>query len=429
MKRAAVMTIGDEILSGRVLDTNGAAIASRLRSLGFEVTYHLTCADSVEEIVRSLRFCAERADAVVTTGGLGPTEDDVTHEAVASFAGVGLELHGAILDQIRVRFESRGLHMPASNERSAKLPAGGEVIANDHGTAPGCALAVGDLLVVSLPGVPRELLPMLEEGVVPLLRARFELGGVTRIRVLKTFGLTESRLGMIVERLPRPTGTLHVGYRPTFPEIHLALTAAGRDDDDVARVLDEFEATLRTALPTQIWGGEGDSFASVIGAALAARQWRLATAESCTGGLVAKLVTDAAGSSGWFERGYTTYSNESKVALLGVPADVLAPDGPGAVSERCAAAMADGARRAAGVDVAISTTGVAGPSGGSLAKPVGTVWVGLATPTETTARAYRFPGERGWVRTLAAYAALERLRRLLLGLAEHEPFAAREDRR
>jgi nicotinamide-nucleotide amidase len=257
---------------------------------------------------------------------------------------------------------------------------------------------------------------MLVDTVLPLLEERFGLEGVVLMRVLKTFGHTESRLGDIVTRIPVPDPRLRVGYRPAFPEIHLSLTALASSEAEARRWIDDVEGRIREAVPAQVWGVDDDRFAGVIGELLRARGLRVATAESCTGGSVAAMLTDIAGSSDYVERGYVTYTNEAKQQMLGVAAELFEPGGPGAVSERCAISMARGARDRAGVDVAVSTTGIAGPAGGSPDKPVGTVWIGLATPDGVTARLYRFPGSRDWVRTLAAYVALERLRRWLLGI-------------
>lgn len=428
MARAAVLTIGDELISGRVIDTNGALIAQTLRGIGLETVYHISCGDSVDEIRRCLQFCLDRVEVVITSGGLGPTEDDVTHEGVAATAGVEARLRAELLEQIRRRFEALGVEMPASNERSARLPEGAEVIANENGTAPGSVTDMNGRLVVTLPGVPRELKPMLTSGVIPLLRQRLDLQGVSRIRVLKTFGFTESRLGEIIAPLEKPDPRLLVGYRPTFPEIHLSLTANAPDAAAADGWIGAFERQVRERISDQIWGADGDEYAAVIGGLLRDRGLRLAAVESCTGGLVSKMITDVAGSSDYFERGFATYTNEAKQQMVGVSADIFDRGGPGAVSERCALEMARGAVEAAGVDVAVSTTGVAGPGGGSEDKPVGTVWIGLATPDGDSARVYRFPGDRRWVRTLSAYVALERLRRWLLGIEDVDTFRGRSTR-
>lgn len=425
MPDVAVLTIGDEILAGRITNTNSATISNMLRGLGIGTVCHLTCFDTLQEIERCLAFCHDRADVVVTTGGLGPTEDDLTHEAVAAYFDVPLELRREELQRIERRFVKMGVTMPKSNERSARLPANGRVIRNRIGTAPGCITSDGSRAVISLPGVPRELEAMLYEGVVLFLREQMGISGVSLTRALKTFGYTESRLGEIIAKVPSPSEALHVGYRPTFPEIHLLLTAQAADEATATAWLDEYEASVRAAIPRQLWGREDDELTGVVGDLLRSRGAKLATVESCTGGLVSKLFTDVAGSSDYFDRGFATYTNEAKQKMVGVSADIFEPEGPGAVSERCAIEMASGARRAAEVDFAISTTGVAGPGGGSPEKPVGTVWVGLSTPESTTAMQYRFPGDRAWVRTLTAYVAIERLRRHLLGLGESRRFTVR----
>jgi nicotinamide-nucleotide amidase len=416
MAHAAILTIGDELLDGRVIDTNAVTVSDQLRGLGLATVVRLTCRDGVDEIVDCLRFCHRAADVVIATGGLGPTDDDVTHRAVATYSGVPLELHDEELRKIRGRFEAHGMTMPETNRRQAELPRGGIVVPNPNGTAPGCIVVVGGKLTITLPGVPAELGPMLAETVLPFLKDRLGLEGVVRMRVLKTFGFTESKLGEIVSKIPTPDPRLRVGYRARFPEIHLSLTALAPDEATARAWIGEAEGRVRAAVPAQIWGVDDDRFGGVVGELLRGRGLRMATAESCTGGLVASLMTDIAGSSDYVDRGFVTYTNEAKQQMLGVSAELFEPGGPGAVSERCAVEMAVGARDRAGVPVAVSTTGIAGPGGGTPDKPVGTVWIGLATPEGASARLYRFPGSRDWVRTLTAYVALERLRRWLLGI-------------
>lgn len=425
MPEVAVLTIGDEILAGRITNTNSMTISNKLRGLGIGTACHLTCPDELQEIVKCLAFCHERAAIVITTGGLGPTEDDLTHEAVASYFGLPLELREDQLERIERRFAQMGVKMPKSNDRSARLPVGGEVIVNDNGTAPGCITSDNDRRVISLPGVPRELRAMLDNSVIPYLRQEMGLTGVSLTRALKTFGYTESRLGEIISKIPTPGVHFHVGYRPTFPEIHLLLTARAADESTALAWLDEYEKAVGAAIPRQLWGRDDDELTGVVGELLRSRGAKVATVESCTGGLVSKLFTDVAGSSDYFDRGFATYTNEAKQEMVGVSAEIFDASGPGAVSERCAIEMASGARRRAGVDYAISTTGVAGPGGGSAEKPVGTVWIGLATPEGTSAREYRFPGTREWVRTLTAYVAIEGLRRHLLGLGQSQRFVVK----
>lgn len=420
MVRAAILTIGDELTSGRVVNSNAAWIAETLRGAGIEAPLHVTCPDDVPTIVRYLGVCAEAAELVVTTGGLGPTDDDLTHEAVAAWAGLDRELDEGELEAIRQKFAFLGLAMPETNARQALLPKGCRVLPNPNGTAPGCIVESGGRLIVTLPGVPREMKAMLTDVVLPELAARLGLAGAMRIRVLKTFGYTESRLGAIVSEIPVPDPGLRVGYRPSFPEIHLSLTALAPDEATAAPWISTLEAELRRRLGARVFGVDDETFPGVVGGLLRERGLRLATAESCTGGLVSKLVTDVAGSSDYFERGFVTYTNRAKVELLGVPPETFADGGPGAVSEACVLAMARGARERSGADVAVSVSGIAGPGGGTPDKPVGTVWLGLATPEVESARLFTVPGTREWVRTLSAYLALDRLRRHLLGLPDDE---------
>jgi len=424
MPRVAVLTIGDELTSGRVVDRNASTLATRLRDAGIETPIHLTCGDDEDVIVRWLRTAHEAADVVVTTGGLGPTDDDVTHAAVARWAGVELELHDDVLETIRHRFTDRGIVMPEPNRRQAMLPAGATVVPNPLGTAPGVVLEREGKWVVTLPGVPRELAPMLEETVVPFLRTHFRIESVVKVRILKTFGFTESRLAEILAGVSVPAhGGLRIGYRPIFPEIHLSLTASAADEATAVAWISEYEERVRPLLGHRLWGVDDDELAGVVLDGLRRGGLRLATAESCTGGLVGKLLTDVAGSSDVYERGFITYTNEAKQDLLGVPPDLFAPGGAGAVSEACACAMALGARERSAADVAVSVTGVAGPSGGTADKPVGTVWIGVSTRDGTSARMHFYPGPRSWVRTLSAYTAIDSIRRVVLQLPDLDPLA------
>ncbi|MBZ0252682.1 MAG: competence/damage-inducible protein A, partial [Candidatus Methylomirabilis sp.] len=397
MPKAAILTIGDELTSGRVVNSNAAWIAQQLMGLGIETPLHFTIVDSVEEIVKWLGVLHEAVDVVVCTGGLGPTEDDLTTASVAKYAGVPLELNEAVLDQIRAKFTFMGMEMPPNNERQAMLPKGARIIENWQGTAVGSIVEKAGKWVAILPGVPREMKPMVIDSVVPFLRDTYGLSGVMKIRTLKTFGFTESKLGTIVQQIPAPDPNLRIGYRPSFPEIHLSLTALAPDERTADAWIAEFEGEVRRRISRFVWGADADEFAGVVGALLKERKWKVATAESCTGGLVSKMLTDIPGSSDFFERGFVTYSNEAKRETLGVDAALFKPGGPGAVSEECVLEMAALARAKAGTHCALSLSGIAGPTGGSEDKPVGTVWIGLATPEGASARLFTIPGTRDWV--------------------------------
>lgn len=416
----AILTIGDELTSGRVTNTNAAWIASRLREAGLETVLHVTCRDVLEEIVACLGFCHGQAEMVITTGGLGPTTDDITHEAVAAYAGVEQVLDEHEVQVLRGRFESMGMPMPDSNLRQAMIPVGARVLPNEQGTAPGIALQAGGGWIVTLPGVPREMKPMMTQEVIPLLRERYGIRGVMKIRVLKTFGYTESRLANLLADVELPDPGLRIGYRPRFPEIHISITASAPDEATADAWIADCEKVLAGKLGKRLWGTDDDDLASVVLDLMRTGGHTLATAESCTGGLVSKLVTDIAGSSDVFERGLVTYTNEAKMQLLGVPPAVFGQDGPGAVSEQCVLAMARGAIEHSTASHALAISGIAGPGGGTGDRPVGTVWIALATPEGDTARRYRIPGPRRWVRTLSAHIALERLRRHLLALEDEE---------
>jgi nicotinamide-nucleotide amidase len=344
----------------------------------------------------------------VCTGGLGPTTDDITTEVVAHTLGVALERDEASLDHIRRRFEKLGRTMSESNAKQADFPHGADVLANPIGTAPGFAVTVGEARAFFMPGVPREMKKMFEEQVVPHIRA---LAPKSSYQVrLRTFGLPESvvgeRLGGVEGAFPGVT----IGYRAHFPEIEVKVLARAQDEATARRVCEAATTEVRARLHDVIYGDGDDTFAGVVGRALRARGYTLAIAESCTGGLVGHMITREPGASDFLLVDAVTYANSAKTRLLGVEEDVLR--GHGAVSPEVAAAMAEGVRRVSNADIALSLTGVAGPSGGTEDKPVGTVFLAVASAGGTVVKKREFSafGDRVMIQTLAAYAGLAMVR-------------------
>lgn len=401
------LSIGDELLDGRLADTNSQHLGDALAPHGLTLARVTAVDDDVATIAEAVLEAAARADVVVTSGGLGPTTDDLTARGVARAAGCDVRLDEETLAAIARRFAERGLDMPDNNRRQAELPSSGEVLGNEAGIAPGFATRVGGAEVFSLPGVPREYRWMLANKVLPRVLGRLaaRVGEVVERRSLRCLGITESRLDAALAELSRRNPDVLLQYRTSFPENHARLVVRGRDARAVAERADALAAEARAAIGGACYGIGERSLAERLVSALIERGRTVAVAESCTGGLLGKALTDVAGSSAAFRGGVIAYANDVKERLLDVDAELLARHG--AVSEEVAAAMATGARALLGVDYALSVTGVAGPGGGSEDKPVGTVCFGLAGEggVETKRRLLLAP-TREMIRELSAAVAM-----------------------
>lgn len=407
-----VVAVGDELLSGATLDTNAARIARELEAVGVRVVRKTTVRDREDDITDAVRTALQRTGAVITTGGLGPTDDDVTRAAVARAFGRPLEFREELWTRLKRRYARIG-PIPESNRKQAQVPKGGRVLANDRGTAPGIVLEERDRLAILLPGVPHEMAAMLAGSVVPLLGERARRAGRRPFRrVLRTASIAESA---IAEKV---SGRLHdlpleLAYLPEVEGVDLRLSCWERSEAAAAPVLDEGERRLRELMGSHIYA-EGDrDLAEVVGDLLRDRGLTLVVAESCTAGLVAARLTDWPGASDFLWGGMIAYANRAKTDLLGVPEDVLAAHG--AVSEVTARAMAEGACQRSGADASIAVTGIAGPTGGTPEKPVGTVWLAVRVDGQTVARRRHYPGARDVIRARAAQGALDLLRLKLFG--------------
>jgi nicotinamide-nucleotide amidase len=448
LSTAAILATGDEIVGGRTVDTNSSWLADRLAANGVEVTTFLAVSDDIEDIRWAWRAAAERVDLVISTGGLGPTTDDLTTEAVAGRAGATLRLDERQAERIREVFRRRGRPMPENNLRQAMIPDGAEVIDNDNGTAPGFRLRLprtggGHSWGVVLPGVPREMKPMFEGTVLPWLATRVDPARVFAVRTFQTFGLSESALD---ERLRGvvPLDRARLAFRASFPKISVRVSVAGERERAEAEV-ETFAAAVRERIADIVYAEGEATMEQEVGRLLKEKHLMLATAESCSGGLIASRLTDVPGSSAYYSGGLVAYSNDLKQRLLGVPVETLKEHG--AVSEPVARAMALGALAAADADIAVATTGIAGPDGGTEDKPVGTVAIAIArrgdagrgvlarrvagaADATVDSRLYRLWGGRDWVKTLTSQVALDWVRRDLQGLSVLEPsqLAARAGR-
>lgn len=408
----AVIAVGSELLALGRADTNSPHIAAAVQRHGLAVRFTTVVGDDRDDLTDAVRHALARADLVVCTGGLGPTDDDRTRDVAAAVLGIPMHEDGGVLAAIRDRFGRRGLTMPDINRRQAMVPAGATVVPNDRGTAPGLWIPAGDRAMLLLPGPPREMVPMLEHALSTHVAPRWG-GGLIRQRALVVAGRSESWVDERAQPVygpwrdePLPIITTILASLGT---VELHLSCHGTDDAALARRLDAAVAALDAALGGDVVNHDGRSLERTVGELLAARGWRVALAESCTGGLVTTRLTDVAGSSAWVDRAVVSYSNAAKVDALGVPEVLIATHG--AVSEPVAAAMAEGVRRRAGVDLAVAITGIAGPGGGSEEKPVGLVCFAVTGARGTEVRTSRFTGDRAVVRSLAATTALDLLRR------------------
>jgi nicotinamide-nucleotide amidase len=407
---AEILAVGSELLTSFRQDTNSLFLAGRLNDGGVDVRWKTVVGDDQSDLAAAFRQARARADIVIATGGLGPTADDLTREVAARVLGLTLEEDAAILEQIRARFQARGMKMPDANRRQAGVPQGAVVLPNPRGTAPGLWMESGDGVVVLLPGPPREMQPMFDEHVAPRIRARAGARTVRR-RVIKTTGRSESAIEEVAHPiysslgLPIPIDTTILAA-PGQIELHLS--ARGDDAGAMDAALEVAVQRLAAALEPAVVSLDGRPLEAVVGEALRDRGLTIAVAESCTGGLVTGRLTDVPGSSGWVVGGVIAYDNTVKTRELGVSEADLGAHG--AVSEPVARAMARGVRARFAADVGIAVTGIAGPSGGTPEKPVGTVVIAAVTPGAESVRTFSFPGDRATVRQHSVAAALNMVR-------------------
>lgn len=417
VRTAEIIAVGSEMLTPHKIDTNSLFLTGRLNELGIVVRAKAVVADDRDELAAVVRGALARADLLILTGGLGPTADDLTRDVVAEVLAVPLDEDPEILQAIRARFDRRGVRMPEINRRQAQVPRGARVLPNPNGTAPGLLCESGGVLVALLPGPPRELQPMVEAELVPVLRQSTG-GRLLMRRVIKTTGRSESQVEEMAHPVYSRLGDAEVEVATTVlatpGQIEVHLAATGHDVSRMDRMLDDGVAALVAALGPCVFSTDGRSLEAVVGNLLRDRGWGIAVAESCTGGTLAGRLTDVPGSSAWVLGGVVAYANEVKVRQLDVPLDLI--DAHGAVSEPVARAMAAGVLARFDADLAVAVTGIAGPGGGSALKPVGTVVVALVLAAGTSVvRTFAFPGDRDAIRRHATAAALELVRQALLG--------------
>ncbi len=409
-----IIAIGNELTSGRVLNTTSGFAAGLLFGAGHEIISMATVGDTPEEISRTLLQAIRRADFIIVTGGLGATSDDLTSEVVGQVLGRPPVFHPEIFAKIKARHPNLDSQPLGILQKLALLPAGAEIL-NPEAKMAGYLLVHEGKPVFFLPGVPYEMQELLVDKVIPRLDL-WHGNGTKQVkqRVYKIFGLGETEINRRMAHIEKTEDDrIRIGYYPVFPEVHLSLTVTTEDGSSLKNIFQHLEGEIKTALEDFLFGTDDDTLQSVVGELLQNRGKILATAESCSGGLIGHKITSVSGSSNYYAGGVIAYSNDLKEKLLGVEPDLIAKHG--AVSSAVAREMAAGIRTGAAADIGLSVTGIAGPTGGTPEKPVGTVFIGLSTPDETTDIPCRFSGNRWQVQEITAVTALDLIRRLLLG--------------
>jgi nicotinamide-nucleotide amidase len=409
--RAEIIATGSELLSGGVVDTNSVFLAEELLEIGIETAFKTIVGDSDKDMEDAVRTARDRVDVILVTGGIGPTEDDITRKAMARVLKKRLVLSDDALKAVKAVFSAKGKTYPGANDRQALIPAGARLLMNPVGVAPGFLLIEDEKFVAVLPGVPAEMQAMFRENLRPALEEHFGGKAVIRRKVLHTCGLSESKVNELIQDIlkqKRPA----VGLTARDTGVDIRIVAHEGSGVRSRSTVERTEAEIRKKLGDAVYGIDGQEMEEVVGALLLQRKMTLSVAESCTGGMIGARITNIAGSSAYFERGVVTYSNAAKVELLGVPADLI--ERHGAVSREVAKAMAQGMRERAKTDMGLAVTGIAGPAGGTPEKPAGLVYIALATADGVAVNENRFLGARDHVRQRSAQMALDMVRRYLI---------------
>jgi nicotinamide-nucleotide amidase len=409
--KVEIITIGNEVISGHIVDTNAAFLSDTAFSVGAQVTRIVSVGDDIKAIVEAMQEAMMRADLIVVTGGLGPTPDDLTTEAAAQALGRIRALHKEYVAILREKFQRWNLGFNPADERVAYLPDGAKPLPNPVGLC-GFRLDEGEKTIFFLPGVHREVKELVRGSLLPFLREKMRGGNrIVRSLLFKIFGPTEARVKEIIQGIE---GDMEMAYLPSFPEIHLRVVVRGTDEGEVEERSKRYADELVARLGAYLFGRGDEVMEGVMGRLLKEKGATIAVAESCTGGLIAHRITEIPGSSAYFLRGVVAYSSLAKEELLGVPHAMLERYGP--VSREIAAQMAGGIRENSGATIGLATTGIAGPTGATLATPVGTVFIALATETILEVKQYDFFGDRHQIKLMASEVALDKARRYLLGI-------------
>jgi nicotinamide-nucleotide amidase len=410
--KAEIITIGDELLIGQVVDTNSAWMGEVLNQIGIKINRITSISDNREEIISTLKEASQRAKLILITGGLGPTNDDITKKTLADFFGVSMRFDEKAFEDVVHLFSIRGREVSAINRMQAEVPENCITLYNKVGTAPGMWFDEKDVVYVSMPGVPYEMKYLMENEVIPRVKERFKTPYIVHSTIL-TFGIGESflaeKIAAFENALP---DNIKLAYLPSAGSVRLRLSGSGENEQELNTMVSQLTTTLSDLIPEFIYGYDKDELPKVVGDMLKSKGLTLATAESCSGGFMAHLITSIPGSSAYYMGSSVTYSNESKTQLLNIPPSLI--EQHGAVSEPVVLAMVESVKKLFNVDCAIATTGVAGPGGGTPEKPVGTVWVGVSTPFETKTYLLKLGDNRLRTIEVAALSGLNLLRKTLL---------------
>lgn len=411
MLKSKIISIGDEILIGQIVNSNASYISEELYSIGIPVERIVTIGDTENALLEELSDSDKNFDVTVITGGLGPTHDDITKPILLKYFDDVLVSDEKVLNHVKSIFSNRGIEMPVVNYEQAKIPKKSKVIWNENGTAPGIWIDRNDRIFVALPGVPFEMKAMIDTYVLQMLKDKFanKIDYVLKSRTILTTGIGESSLAEMVGNVEEYEGINKLAYLPSLFGVRLRIDVVGKDFNDVEKKLDYIELALRNKIGKYIFGVNEDLLESKIGEILLEKNLTLSVAESCTGGLLASKITDISGSSKYFKGGICVYSNEAKINLLGVEKKTI--EKFGAVSEETALEMALNARKKFDSDIGLSTTGIAGPTGGSVEKPVGLVWIGYSDKTRTFAKKFLLGNKRDRTKIRSVYLALDILKK------------------
>lgn len=412
--KIGILTIGNELMNGRITDANASFIAREINQQGWQIETIISVGDDFASIKNRLDYLLSLTDAIICTGGLGPTADDITTAAIAEAFGLPLYTDENVLNFIRDIFTKFNLRWVENNAKQAMFPRGAEIIPNSRGTAPGFSLLINEKPIFVIPGVPAEARMMLTLGVIPILRRYFPHNELyTSKQTIKTFGLSEAAVDDRLKDIDFDSLGVSVGFYPVFPENHIVLISRRKTLEEAQKNLQKAQDEVSARLHDYIFACEEKTLEEVIADLLTKKKLTIAIAESCTGGLITNRLTNVSGSSDYLERGLVTYSNAAKISMLGVPAEII--EKHGAVSEETALLMAEGVRKLAGTDLGLSSTGIAGPSGGSNEKPVGTVYLALSDSGRTICRHHTFRWDRQRNKDIFSEAALFLLKNYLQG--------------
>ena len=408
---AIIITIGDEILSGATVDTNAAYIAKDLLAIGVDVTKRCSVGDNTEDIERAIKAGLAEFDLVITTGGLGPTEDDITKGVICKVFETKLVEYGEVMAALKARYQQLGISMSEMARGMAKQPEGATLLANPLGTAPGILFDSEGTVFCAMAGVPSEMRALMDHALIPYLEKKGS-GRVILFKNISTFGVPESQLATMLKESGYTPNGVRMAFLPSYAGVTLRLRGDGTDRSEVEKTLDRNFREIHEIVKKHIFSTEEENLLDKVATLLKEKKVTVSTAESCTGGLIAKMLTDIAGSSDYFIQGAITYSNEAKMERLGVKSETLLKYG--AVSEQTCREMAEGMRRMSKTDLTIATTGIAGPGGGTDEKPVGLVYLAVADRNGVTVKRCSFSGDRDVIRTRSSYTGLNMLRLKLL---------------